>query len=85
MRWAPWTFPREDIALVQTFADQAVIAIESARLLEQVDRQRSELRRFLSPQVADLISSPEGQALLAGHRREVTIAFCDLRGFSQRG
>ena len=31
--------------------------------------RRTELARFLSPQVAALVSSPEGQALLAGHRR----------------
>lgn len=47
-----------------------------------IERQRSELARFLSPQIAQLISSPEGEALLAGHRREITVAFCDLRGFT---
>ncbi len=49
---------------------------------DTIDRQRSELRRFLSPQVADLITSPEGEALLNGHRREITVVFCDLRGFT---
>jgi len=47
-----------------------------------IERQRSELARFLSPQITQLISSPEGEALLAGHRREITVAFCDLRGFT---
>jgi class 3 adenylate cyclase len=32
--------------------------------------------------VASLVSSPEGEQLLAGHRREITVAFCDLRGFT---
>jgi len=49
---------------------------------DTVERQRAELKRFLSPQIADLITSPEGQALLNGHRREITVVFCDLRGFT---
>lgn len=49
---------------------------------DTIERQRSELRRFLSPQIADLITSPEGQALLNGHRREITVVFSDLRGFT---
>jgi class 3 adenylate cyclase len=51
-------------------------------LTATIERQRSELARFLSPQVAELISSAEGELLLAGHRREITVAFCDLRGFT---
>jgi class 3 adenylate cyclase len=49
---------------------------------DTVERQRGELRRFLSPQIADLVTSPEGQALLNGHRREITVVFCDLRAFT---
>src|SRR5262249_42112581 len=45
--------------------------------LERVGR----LRRFLSPQVADLVVSG-GDAVLESHRREVTVVFCDLRGFT---
>ncbi len=55
---------------------------ENARLHETVQRQRQELARFLSPQVAALVSSPEGEALLAGHRRAVTAVFADLRGYT---
>ena len=47
-----------------------------------IERQKQELSRFLSPQVAALVSSPEGEQLLSGHRREITVAFCDLRGFT---
>ena len=55
---------------------------QQRRLMSTIERQKAELTRFLSPQIAELISSPEGQQLLAGHRREVTVAFCDLRGFT---
>src|ERR1700730_14388566 len=41
------------------------------------------LERFLPPQVAQLIASSDGHdALLDSHRREVTVVFCDLRGFT---
>ena len=58
---------------------------DNARLLATVDRQREELSRFLSPQVAALVSTPEGEQLLAGHRRVVTAVFCDLRGYTAFG
>ena len=51
-------------------------------LLETIERQRAQLSRFLSPQVAALVSSADGEAMLAGHRREITAMFCDLRNFT---
>jgi class 3 adenylate cyclase len=70
------------VLLVTSFAEQAAIGIANAQLLRTIDRQKSELARFLSPQVAALVSSPDGEQLLAGHRRMVTALFCDLRGFT---
>ena len=61
---------------------EAAHASQRDELLRTIERQRSELARFLSPQVAALVSSPEGEQLLAGHRREATAVFCDLRGFT---
>ena len=55
---------------------------QQTRMLATIDRQRSELARFLSPQVAALVSSDDGEAMLAGHRREITAMFCDLRNFT---
>ena len=92
-------FTEKQIDLVQNFAAQAVIAIENARLLndlnklnqqleQRVDDQVNEiermgrLRRFLPPQVADLIVASGTEKQLESHRREITALFCDLRGFT---
>jgi adenylate cyclase len=82
VRREPEPFTDDDIALLQTFSDQAAIAIANTRLVEAVERQRTELSRFVSPHVADLISSDDGKQLLAGHRAYITIAYFDLRGFT---
>ena len=61
-------FDDDEIELMVTFADQSAIAIANAKLFETVERQKASSSRFLSPQVAALVSSDEGAQLLAGHR-----------------
>jgi class 3 adenylate cyclase/CheY-like chemotaxis protein len=46
--------------------------------IERMDR----LRRFLSPQIAKLVISAGDEKVLESHRREITVVFCDLRGFT---
>ncbi len=74
-------FTDQQISLLTTFADQAVLAIDNLHLFQTVERQRRELARF-APQVAVLLSTEGGEAILAGHRREITAMFADLRGFT---
>jgi adenylate cyclase len=83
-------------ALHDTVQDQATrLAAQSSQLAEwnrtleqRVADQLAELerigrlRRFFSPQVAELIVSTGEERLLESHRREVTVVFCDLRGFT---
>jgi len=54
------------------------------RVADQVGEieRMSRLRRFLSPQVADLIIASGMEKQLESHRREITALFCDLRGFT---
>ncbi|MFX0202939.1 MAG: adenylate/guanylate cyclase domain-containing protein [Candidatus Hodarchaeota archaeon] len=52
--------------------------VEQFSELERVGR----LKRFLSPQLAELIVSSEHEGILESHRREITVVFCDLRGFT---
>ena len=50
--------------------------------LGEIERM-GRLRRFLSPQVADLIVASGMEKQLQSHRREITALFCDLRGFTR--
>ena len=54
------------------------------RVAEQVGEieRVSRLKRFLAPQVAESVVSAGDEQLLKSHRRDVAIAFCDLRGFT---
>ena len=54
------------------------------RVSDQVGEieRMSRLRRFLPPQVADLIVASGTEKQLESHRREITALFCDLRGFT---
>jgi adenylate cyclase len=49
--------------------------------LEELQRM-NRLRRFLSPQVADLVINSGDDSILGSHRREIVVVFCDLRGFT---
>jgi class 3 adenylate cyclase/CheY-like chemotaxis protein len=52
-----------------------------ARQVKELERT-NRLKRFLSPQLAELIVSANEDNRLESHRREITVVFCDLRGFT---
>ncbi len=54
------------------------------RVADQVGEieRMGRLRRFLPPQVADLVVASGTEKLLESHRQEITALFCDLRGFT---
>jgi adenylate cyclase len=51
---------------------------EQLTALERMGR----LKRFFSPHLAEILLSSGGEQLLESHRREITVVFCDLRGFT---
>jgi adenylate cyclase len=55
-----------------------------ARVAEEVERvgQLMRLKRFFSPQLAELILAGGADDPLESHRREITVVFLDLRGFT---
>ena len=72
-----------------TIQHQAAELAELNRSLERRVQQQVEelervgrLRRFLSPRLVELIVSSGDESCLASHRRQITVVFCDLRGFT---
>ena len=72
----------------QVQAQAADLASWNRTLEQRVEQQLSELervsrlKRFLSPQVTELIMSAGDDRVLESHRRAITVLFCDLRGFT---
>lgn len=49
--------------------------------LAEIERM-SRLKRFLSPQIAEALLASGGESVLESHRRDITVVFCDVRGFT---
>jgi adenylate cyclase len=85
-RREPGPFTDHQVDLLRTFADQAVIAIQNVRLFNETralqEERMARLKSFFSPQLAELLSAGKGEELLKTHRREITVQFFDLRGFT---
>jgi class 3 adenylate cyclase len=72
-------FQAADRALLTSFAAQAAIALENARLYHQLDGL---FRSYMSPAVATSLIADPDQAGLGGRTAEVTVLMADLRGFT---
>lgn len=75
--------------LVRTVRAQAAELKNWNRTLERRVEQQLEksarlerLKRFLSPQVAQLVTESGNESMLDSHRRYIATVFCDLRGFT---
>ena len=77
----PNAFDELDEVLLRIVSNQAATAIDNARTYEMVDRL-GRLKRFFSPHLAELIIRGGADDPLKTHRREVTVVFLDLRGFT---
>ena len=83
-------FTKDDVALLEMLGDYAAIAIENARnyaaLEEATARETETLRaafeRYVAPTVVErVLANPEAMTL-GGRRREISVVFADVRGFT---
>ena len=79
----------QERALLATVSRQAEALAEwnttlEARVAEQIEElgRMARLRRFLSPQLADLVVSKGDEGVLSTHRRDIAVLFVDLSGFT---
>lgn len=84
----PGKFGEEELIILTLFANQVAAGIENATLNENLQKElkiRSNLERFLSPQVVDLVTKDcldQGDILLKTERVVATILFSDIQGFT---
>jgi adenylate cyclase len=79
-------YTREDIDLLETLTNQGAIAIENARLAEQMEKElivRTNLSRYISPQVVEQIIKKDRQVNLGGSKKNVTVLISDIRHFTR--
>jgi class 3 adenylate cyclase len=74
-------FDELDEVMLGIVGSQAATAIDNARTYRMVE-SLSRLKRFFSPQLAEAIVTGGADDPLKTHRREVTVVFLDLRGFT---
>jgi class 3 adenylate cyclase/DNA-binding response OmpR family regulator len=83
-------FSQHDSALLSTLSDYAAIAISNSRNYEAVklskEREKRIIRgtfeRFVSPSVVEKVLDKPESLQLGGHRREISVLFADIRGYT---
>ena len=76
----------DDQELLWTLAKQGAVAIENAKLIEQMKKDegvRANLARYLSPQIVEQIIQNNVRVNLGGDRKVVTVLFSDIRNFTR--
>jgi adenylate cyclase len=79
------SFTHDDLKLIQAVAHHASMSVSNLQLQEEWQRQlevEQNLRRLISPQLADRLRRQRGRIRLGGDFREATILISDIRGFT---
>jgi len=66
------------------FCELVGSTLKNLLLVKQLERQQSSLRSFFSPIVMDAISGRDPEEVLSPRKCDVSVLFCDLRGFSRK-
>ncbi|HZZ29521.1 MAG TPA: adenylate/guanylate cyclase domain-containing protein [Pirellulales bacterium] len=70
---------RDDIK----FTELAAATLSSLRELNRLGRRQAGLSQFFAPVVMEALSTDDPETVLAPRETEVSVLFCDLRGFSR--
>ena len=79
-------FNQEDLKLLTMIANQAAVSLHNARLRDGIvaeQAQRKLLSRYVSPQLVDKLLSEETDGGARARQLELTVLFCDIRGFTR--
>lgn len=66
------------------FCEVAGTTLKNLLLVKQLERQQSSLRTFFSPIVMEAIAGRDPDEVLAPRKCDVSVLFCDLRGFARK-
>lgn len=65
------------------FTEVAAATLNSLRQLQSLQQRQAGLGQFFSPLVLDAVTAEDPDVVLAPRETEVSVLFCDLRGFSR--
>lgn len=77
---APLT--ENDLADDVKFAELAADVLAALRQVRKLQRDQARLSQFFSPAVQKVLTAADPEAVLRPRETDVTVMFCDLRGFS---
>ncbi|HTQ38398.1 MAG TPA: adenylate/guanylate cyclase domain-containing protein [Pirellulales bacterium] len=72
-----------DIRDDMKFTELAAATLSSLRELNRLGRRQAGLSQFFAPVVMDALATDDPETVLTPRETEVTVLFCDLRGFSR--
>ena len=72
---------RDELGELGTTFNEMLAGLRDRQRVRAALARAEGLKRFFSPQLAEILSAGD-ESILASHRREITVLFCDLRGFT---